>query len=72
MEPMIRQGFTERRGKITELDRSFDLEFWQGQSPQERFVAAWELVVHAARVKGIHVRQLRLHRSVENFQRQQR
>lgn len=69
---MIRQGFVERKGRIEELDRSFDLKFWQSQSPEQRFMAAWELIVHAARVKGIHVRQLRLHRSVENFQRQQR
>ena len=69
---MIRTGFRERRGKIEELDRSFDMEFWQAQTPQARFLAAWELVVHAFKVKGIHVRQLRLHRSVENLQRQQR
>ncbi len=69
---MIRQGFMERKGKIEELDRSFDLNFWQSQTPQARFLAVWELIVHAAKVKGIHVRQLRLHRSIENFQRQQR
>ena len=69
---MIRQGFVERTGKIEEMDRSFDLHFWQSQSPQQRFAATWELIVHAARVKGTDVHQLRLHRSVENFQRQQR
>ena len=63
--------FIERRGKITELDRSFDLSFWQSQSSQARFEASWELIVHASRVRGIDVRQLRLHRTVENFQRQQ-
>jgi len=62
----------ERRGKIEELDRSFDLQFWQAQKPEARFAASWELIVHANRVKGNHVRQLRLHRSVESFQRQQR
>ena len=69
---MIRQGFIERRGKLAELDRSFDISFWQSQTPQARFLAAWELVLHAAKVKGIHVRQLRLQRTVENFQRQPR
>ena len=69
---MVRQGFMERRGKLEEMDRSFDLAFWQSQSPQARFLAAWELVVHAAKVKGVDVRQLRLHRSVETFQRQPR
>jgi hypothetical protein len=67
-----RTGFVERRGKIQELDRSFDLSFWQKQTPQARFSAAWELIVHASRVKGIDVHQLRLHRSIESFQRQQR
>jgi len=59
----------ERKGKITDLDRSFDLQFWQAQSSQARFDATWELIVHAWRVKGNDVRQLRLHRSVETFQR---
>ena len=62
----------ERRGKIEDLDRSFDLVFWHKQSPQARFDAAWEMIVFAWRVKGKDVRQLRLHRSVETFQRQQR
>ena len=68
----VRTGFVERKGKINELDKSFDLSFWQKQSPQARFSAAWELMVHSSRVKGIDVRQLRLHRSIETFQRQQR
>ena len=68
----MKKDFVERRGKITDLDRSFDLEFWQMQSPSARFEAAWELILHAWQVKGNDVRQLRLHRSVETFQRQQR
>lgn len=64
--------FFERKGKLTDLDRSFDLKFWQAQPANERFKAAWELVIHAWRVKGNDVRQLRLQRSVESFQRQQR
>jgi hypothetical protein len=66
----MRTGFVERHGKLAELDQSFDLMFWQDQSPQARFDAAWELVVHASKVKGGDVRQLRLQRSVEAFQRQ--
>ena len=69
---MMDADFVERRGKIEELDRSFDLKFWQAQTPQARFSAAWELIVYASQVKGRDVRQLRLHRSVETFQRQQR
>lgn len=62
----------ERMGKLADLDRSFDIQFWQAQSPTARFQAAWELVVHAARIKGLDVHQLRLQRTVENFQRQRR
>ena len=68
----MKQHFSERKGKLADLDRSFDLKFWQAQPATERFKAAWELVIHAWRVKGHDVRQLRLQRSVENFQRQQR
>lgn len=50
----------EKRGKITNLDRSFDLKFWQSLSSQDRFNATWELILHAWRVKGNDVRQLRL------------
>ena len=68
---MLKSNFTERRGKLEDLDRSFDLAFWQSQPPAARFASAWELVTHYAKVKGLDVRQLRLHRSVESFQRQQ-
>ena len=68
----MRTGFVERRGRIEDLDRSFDIEFWQAQPSKARFDAAWELVLHYAKVKGIDVRQLRLQRSVELFGRQQR
>jgi hypothetical protein len=62
----------EKRGKLTELDRSFDLAFWQAQPPEARFAAAWEMVVHYAKVKNLDVHQLRLQRTVENFQKQRR
>ena len=61
-----------RRGRIQDLDRSFDLQFWQSQEPKARFEATWDMIVHAWRVKGRDVRQLRLQRSVETFQRQSR
>lgn len=59
-----------RKIKTSDLDRSFDIDFWQSQSPQARFEALWEMILHSERVKGNDVRQLRLHRSVESFQRQ--
>ena len=63
------QLIMERRGKLEDLDRSFDLQYWQAQSDTARFEAAWELVLTAQRMQGRHVRQLRLQRSVESFQR---
>ncbi len=66
----MKRTFVEHKGKISELDRSFDLKFWQSQTPAARFTAVWELIVHANKVKGKDVRQLRLQRSIENFQRQ--
>ena len=66
----MRTDFVERRGRIEDLDRSFDLEFWQAQPAQARFDATWELVLHACKVKGIDVRQLRLQRDVEVHGRQ--
>ena len=68
----MRTGVMERKGKLSEADRSFDLQFWQSQSYEARFKAAWELIHLAWIIKGNDVRQLRLQRSVENFQRQQR
>ena len=68
----MRKNFVERRGKLEDMDRSFDLKFWQAQTPTARFDASWELIVHYMKVKGYDVRQLRLPRSVTNFQRTQR
>jgi hypothetical protein len=67
---MERREFSERTGKFEDLDRSFDIQFWQGQTPAARASAAWALVVHAAKVKGIDECELRLDRSVGNLQQQ--
>jgi hypothetical protein len=50
----MRKGFVERKGKIAALDRSFDLSSWQSQPPKARFEAAWEIIVHASRKKGVN------------------
>ena len=70
--PLMDRNIVERYGKLKELDRSFDLEFWQAQPPKVRFDATWDLIVHHAKVRAIDVRQLRFQRSVESFQRQER
>ena len=67
-----RKNLFEQQGKPEELDRSFDLRFWQAQTPAAQVNAAWELVEHYAKVKGLDVRQLRLQRTVETYGRQQR
>lgn len=58
-----------RKGKIEDLDRSFDLAFWQAQDDTARFAAAWELVVLAEGFKGNNGRKLRLQRTVEALER---
>ncbi|MCW1967627.1 MAG: hypothetical protein KIH69_005840 [Anaerolineae bacterium] len=62
----------EQYSRLEDSDRSFDLRFWQAQSATARMNATWEMIVHAYQVKGIDVRQLRLQRSSEDFQRQGR
>ena len=52
----MRQDIQERIGRIEDLDRSFDLDFWAGQPAKARFDATWELIQHAWRVKGNDVR----------------
>ena len=59
----------ERLGRIGDMDRSFDLAFWQAQDTTARFRAAWELVVHYNRRQGRSDDELRLQRAVEHLQR---
>lgn len=58
----------ERKGKIEDLDRSFDIQFWQAQGDAAKFDAAWELVTTAWELKGRNLHELRLQRTVEHFQ----
>jgi hypothetical protein len=59
-----------RFGRIEEMDRSFDIEFWQRQGDAAIFRAAWELVESYCRDRGIDPDELRLQRTVETFQRE--
>jgi len=57
-----------RHGKnIKEMDRSFDIEFWQRQGDAAIFNAAWELIQFYLRSKGIN--ESRLQRDIVHFQR---
>ena len=58
----------ERLGRIEDMDRSFDIAFWQAQSASARLDAAWELVVFHQQLKGT-ADELRLQRTVESLQR---
>ena len=58
----------ERTGKVSESDRSFDIEFWQRQGSPAIFAAAWELVVEAYRFKNREF-ELSFQRSVESIKR---
>lgn len=58
----------ERKGKLEDLDRSFDIEFWQIQGSAAIFAAAWELVELYHTDRGKPLDELRLQRTVENFQ----
>jgi hypothetical protein len=59
----------ERFGTIDQLDRSFDIEYWQRQGDAAIFRAAWELVEAYWRDRGRDPDELRLQRSVEAIQR---
>jgi hypothetical protein len=58
-----------RKGKLGDMDRSFDLTFWQTQEDTARFAAARDLVVFAQRLKNKEGGQPRLQKSVETLQR---
>ena len=58
----------EALSRIVELDRSFDIEFWQRQDSSARFGAAWELVVFAHQRKGRDESELRIQRTIESLE----
>ena len=56
-------------GRIKDDDGSFDLFFWQNCTSSERFNAAWELVAHYLRRKGIPEHEHKLQRNVTVLKR---
>src|ERR1017187_10043286 len=62
----------ERYGRISGMDRSFDIEYWQRLGAGAIFDAAWQMTVdaHARGAGGSD--ELRLRRTVEHFQRKRR
>ncbi len=61
----------ERLTPLSKDDRSWDIAFWQTQSPSARLEAAWGMVRDFYRLKGkkVDAHKLRLQRSVENIKR---
>lgn len=52
-------------------NRSFDVEFWQKLSDEQRMQAVWDLVVFDYELKGKKLDELRLQRTVESLRRQE-
>jgi hypothetical protein len=49
-------------------NRSFDIEFWQRLSDEQRLNAVWELIALDCELKGKNANELRLQRTVEDLQ----
>jgi len=60
---------TERLIHRRDNDRAFDLEFWQAAGAEARFAAAWQMVNEVQLIRGEHVTESRLQRSVEHLER---
>ena len=52
-------------------NRSFDIEFWQRLTDEQRMQAVWEMVVFDYELKGKNLNELRLQRTVENLRRKE-
>jgi hypothetical protein len=51
---------------LKNMDRDFDVAFWQAQDTSARMQAAWELVEHYLKQRG-RASELRLQRNVVRF-----
>ena len=72
MDPDKKAFVMERKVRLDQMDRSFDVEYWQRLGPEAIFEAAWDLVVQAWKMKGRDPDELRLQRSVEAIRRLER
>ncbi|MEO8597051.1 MAG: hypothetical protein ABI759_27280 [Candidatus Solibacter sp.] len=59
----------QRYGRLSEMDRKFDIEYWQRQGPDAILDAGWQMVVDAHLARGGTMDELRLRRTVEHIQR---
>jgi hypothetical protein len=63
-----RPGTMARPVKRKDADRSFDYEFWQNLSAEERFAAMWQLVIDMRILRGEDEAEPRLLRHVQNIE----
>ena len=61
-----------RRGKISEMDRSFDYDFWRRQPLEMKFRAIWEMTVFHHLAKKRDPLELRLDRTIGRFRKKRR
>ena len=59
----------ERYGRLSELDRKFDIEYWQHLGAAAIFEDSWQMVVDAQSQRPGGLDALRLRRTIEHFQR---
>ncbi len=59
-------------GKLEDAEKFPDMKFWQAQSDEKKFAAAWEMVLEAHELKGENLRESRLLKSVVSLQRRTR
>ena len=65
---MAQRPFTiTKLGRVSELNRDFDLAFWQNQSPAQRMAAVWDLVVFHHKLQKRSPDELRLNRTLSGF-----
>ncbi len=56
-------------GRLEDAEKYPDVKYWQSQSDEVIFDAAWQMVVDAHAIKGEDLRESRLQRSVGGLHR---
>jgi len=62
-----RPGTMARLVRLRDADRSFDYQFWQNLSAEERFAAMWQLVIDMRILRGEDEVEPRLLRHVQSI-----
>lgn len=59
----------ERYGRIEDVGRRFDREFWQSTGDEAIFDAVWEMIVDYTILRGDNADEFRIQRTVESFRK---